>query len=66
MGKIGFLQCACLLTSATPKSDIFSVPSVAKSKFPGLICRYCQGNQSLQILTVPAKFQCSNACGISS
>ena len=46
----------CLLTSATPKSEIFSVPSVAKSKFPGLICRYCQGNQSLQIITVPAKF----------
>ena len=46
----------CLLTSATPKSEIFSVPSVAKSKFPGLICRYCQGNQSIQILTVPVKF----------
>ena len=27
-----------LRTSATPKSDILSVPSVARSKFPGLIC----------------------------
>ena len=27
-----------ILTSATPKSDIFNVPSVARSKLPGLIC----------------------------
>ena len=31
-------------TSATPRSDILSVPSVAKRRFPGLICEQVKDN----------------------